>query len=47
MVKTIAITYPQFANGLGKQSDLLRKTSEVWHITGLIQTSGITSFALS
>ena len=31
MVKTIAITFPQFANGLGKQARLLRDTSLVWH----------------
>ena len=29
--KSIAITFPQFANGLGKQARLLRDTSLVWH----------------
>ena len=32
MSKAIAITYPQFANGLGKQARLLRDTSLVWHM---------------
>ena len=31
MSKSIVITYPQFANGLGKQARLLRDTSLVWH----------------
>jgi hypothetical protein len=31
MSKAITITYPQFANGLGKQARLLRDTSLVWH----------------
>jgi hypothetical protein len=29
--KDIAVTYPQFAFGLGKQARLLRDTSFVWH----------------
>jgi hypothetical protein len=32
MSKAITITYPQFANGLGNQSRLLRDTSLVWHM---------------
>jgi hypothetical protein len=32
MSKAIAITYPQFANGLGKQARLLRESSVVWHM---------------
>lgn len=30
--KSIAITFPQFANGLGKQARLMRDTSLVWHM---------------
>jgi hypothetical protein len=31
MSKAIAVSYPQFANGLGKQARLLRESSVVWH----------------
>jgi hypothetical protein len=32
MSKSIAVSYPQFANGLGKQARLLRESSVVWFI---------------